>query len=297
MSKRSPWPIFVILAVVVAAALLWWATKGGKELSTVLPALPSFPAPRTSETPIIAPFSAASEPTPETWTASDEQSPIEHPVETPPPSAPLPALEDSDATAHEVLTELVRDAARRDLFEPEHLIRKIVVTIDNLAVPGGKVALKIRPVKPIAGQFITGGDEDHPVIGEQNAARYAAIVQLIESVDTALLVASYTRLYPLFQQAYTDLGYPNRYFNDRLVQVVDHLLAAPEITGPIPLVQPKVFYQFADPDLEAASPGHKIMLRIGLANAARVKAKLLEIRQALLAAPVSGKTRVDGGTQ
>ena len=38
----------------------------------------------------------------------------------------------------------------------------------------------------------------------------------------------YERLYPLFQQAYEDLGYPGKYFNDRLVEVIDHLLQTPE---------------------------------------------------------------------
>lgn len=27
----------------------------------------------------------------------------------------------------------------------------------------------------------------------------------------------YVRLYPLFQKAYVELGYPNGYFNDRLI--------------------------------------------------------------------------------
>ena len=37
----------------------------------------------------------------------------------------------------------------------------------------------------------------------------------------------YKQYYPLFQQAYVDLGYPEGYFNDRLVEVIDHLLATP----------------------------------------------------------------------
>jgi len=95
------------------------------------------------------------------------------------------------------------------------------------------------------------------------------------------MVAVYRRFYPLFQQAYVELGYPKGYFNDRLVEVVDHLLAAPEIDGSIALVQPRVLYQFADPELEARSAGHKILLRMGPENAAQVKAKLRAIRSEL----------------
>ncbi|HQU43635.1 MAG TPA: DUF3014 domain-containing protein, partial [Pirellulales bacterium] len=42
-----------------------------------------------------------------------------------------------------------------------------------------------------------------------------------------------------------------KYFNDRLVSVIDHLLAAPEPAGPVALVQPKIIYKFADPQLES----------------------------------------------
>jgi hypothetical protein len=64
--------------------------------------------------------------------------------------------------------------------------------------------------------------------------------------------------------------------------VIDHLLAARLIEGPVKLVQRKVLYEFADPELEALSAGQKIMIRIGPENAARLKAKLLEIRRELV---------------
>jgi hypothetical protein len=45
-----------------------------------------------------------------------------------------------------------------------------------------------------------------------------------------------------------------------------------------------VLYEFADPDLETRSAGQKIMLRMGPENAARVKAKLWQLRREILAA-------------
>lgn len=112
-----------------------------------------------------------------------------------------------------------------------------------------------------------------------NAARYAAYVKLVRAVDAAKLVSVYVGFYPLFQQAYEELGYPKAYFNDRLVEATDDLLAAPELAGPIKLAQPGVLFEFADPDLEARSAGQKIMIRMGRDNAVQVKAKLREIRQ------------------
>jgi hypothetical protein len=87
-----------------------------------------------------------------------------------------------------------------------------------------------------------------------------------------------TSVYPLFQQSYEDLGYPGKYFNDRLVQVIDHLLQAPEVTGPIRLVQPKVMFQYADPSLENSSAGQKLLIRMGPANERIIKQKLREFR-------------------
>ena len=111
-----------------------------------------------------------------------------------------------------------------------------------------------------------------------NAARYAPYVQALERTDAKQLAGVYLRFYPLFQQAYEELGYPKAYFNDRLVASIDHLLAAPEPPAPLRLAQPKVLYEFADPELEALSAGHKAMLRLGPDNARRVKAKLRALR-------------------
>ena len=63
------------------------------------------------------------------------------------------------------------------------------------------------------------------------------------------------------------------------MEVIDHLLETPDVKGPIALTRPGVFYEFADPSLEARSAGQKILLRIGSENAATVKEKLRELRR------------------
>jgi hypothetical protein len=134
------------------------------------------------------------------------------------------------------------------------------------------------PVHPVPGTFFVTSRNGVLAVAPTNDARYTPYVRLLDSVDTGKMVATYQRFYPLFQQAYVELGYPNGYFNDRLVEVIDVLLATPVPGGPIALEQPKVTYQFADPALESVPAGQKILLRIGPANAAKVKAKLSEIR-------------------
>jgi hypothetical protein len=85
-------------------------------------------------------------------------------------------------------------------------------------------------------------------------------------VDIDQMVELYRRYYPLFQAAYEGLGYPNGYFNDRLVEVLDHLMATPDIRGDIVLVRPNVLYEYADEKLARLSSGQKLLIRIGPAH-------------------------------
>jgi hypothetical protein len=162
----------------------------------------------------------------------------------------------------------------------------MVATIDNL--PRKKVAVDLRPVKPTPGETVIANQGDTTTLGAANAVRYAPFIHLVESTDPRTLATVYFHLYPLFQQSYEDLGYPGRFFNDRLVEVIDHLLAAPEPQGPIELVQPKVFYQFADPKLEDLSAGQKLMVRMGPANERALKARLRDFRTELVQSGAGG---------
>lgn len=205
---------------------------------------------------------------------------IRFPVQQDPQAKPPPPLNESDPAVKEALGALWSAETLEQFFHLQDFIRRVVATIDNL--PRNKVALRLMPVKQAAGKFLTTGKDESLAVSPDNAARYAPQVQMAEAVDTGKLVALYIHFYPLFQQAYQGLGYPKGYFNDRLVEVIDHLLEAPEVHAPVTLVQPKVFYQFADPDLEAHSAGQKILMRIGNQNAARLKVKLRAIRSEVI---------------
>lgn len=228
------------------------------------------------------------------------------PVETPHPTAPaapkppenypipaaqdaalesLPTLSKSDPALWAGLSALVGPTSMKRLFYPNEMIRHIVVTIDNL--PRETMAARLLPIKPAQGKFMVAASGKNMTIAPENAGRYMPYIRFADMVGTKRLVAVYIHFYPLFQRAYEDLGYPNGYFNNRLVAVIDHLLAVPEVEGPLALAQPHVLYTFADPALEARSAGQKILLRIGRENAVSIKAKLREIRSEVTAgAPV-----------
>jgi len=226
------------------------------------------------EAPQPAPAPAAAPP------PAPPAAPTHYPIgdNAPPASAPkpLPALDDSDTAAQDALAGLAGPRTLAELFQPRNLIRRLVATVDNLR--RGKVSGRLSAFKPVAGRFITAGAGTELSLSPANYDRYTPYVQLARAVDSKQLVAVYAHLYPLFQQAYVDLGYPDGYFNDRLVQVIDHLLATPAAPPGLRLVQPNVLFQYADPELESLSAGQKILLRMGPDNAAMVKNKLREIR-------------------
>jgi hypothetical protein len=221
------------------------------------------------EQPVAASPSAAAP------AAPANPAPVNHPITPTPSDKPLPTLADSDVPVQESLAEVFGRSLENFLI-PKQIVRHIVVTVDNL--PRRKTAVPMWPLKPTVGAFVVTSPDD-PALSEDNAARYAPLIKIVETADPAQLAAIYKRYYPLFQEAYVGLGYPDGYFNNRLIEVIDHLLATPELTGPVKLAQPSVFYQFADPALEDRSAGQKVLLRMGNGNAAVVKAKLRALRK------------------
>jgi hypothetical protein len=205
---------------------------------------------------------------------------IKNPVATA-ADATLPALDASDQPLATALAGLMGQQSALQFLIPKDLIRHIVVTIDNL--PRKKLAVQLRPLAPTPGELGVTVTGETFALSPGNTARYLPFMKVIDATDTQAVAAIYLRFYPLFQQAYEGLGYPSQYFNDRLVEAIDHLLATPELTGPIQLSRPSVMYVYTDPALEALSAGQKTLLRMGPENVKVIKAKLVELKTAVAA--------------
>ena len=259
-SRALPLVIAVLFAAAAAGAVYWWFVRDrGSPAPSRPPEASARPAPK-GEPPAATRF-----PIPGAETGKS-----------------LPTLDMSDSLAREEIAGLVGSKAFADLVVPTGIVRRFVATVDNL--PRSAAPRRVFPVHSVPGVFGVTGRGESLAIGPVNPARYAMHVRVLESADATALVKTYLRLYPLFQRAYEELGFPGRHFNDRLVEAMDDLLAAPDAAPSVRLLQPKVLYVFADPDLEARSAGQKILVRMGGDNAARVKAKLREIRRHLVAA-------------
>ena len=256
----------------------WNFTAGAVAIIGVATVAGFFYLTRTPPAPTAVPSAVVAEaPAP----AAPSEPAILYPV---PPTAqaaptPLPPLDSSDNALRDALVGYFGKQSVQQLFGLDSIVRRIVVTVDNL--PRETVATRLLPTRQVNGALVVSKGADGVIIAPANAARYLPYVELARRTDAAQLARIYAGFYPLFQSAYLELGYPKGYFNDRMVAVIDHLLAAPTPAEPLRLTQPHVLYKFADPQLESASAGHKIMLRMGSQNALVVKAKLREIRAEL----------------
>lgn len=257
--QTSQWLIPVLLAVGAAGALWFYWIQVNEPVAPQAPP----PPPESSADEILpGPLHPV--------------SPME-PSREPPDLVALPPLNESDAYFKLGLVEVFGDTIE-NLLADSGLIERIVATVDNL--PRSHVAERIRPIGKLPDQFRIEADADGNTytISEANFERYAMLVNTVANSDLQGVIELYRRFYPLFQNAYEGLGYPNRYFNDRLVEVIDHLLATPETPQAVRLVRPHVLFEYEDEALENLSSGQKMMIRMGRDNADQVKATLRELR-------------------
>lgn len=289
--NKTVW-LGVIIWIALMAAGYYYYTQRQAEQAAVAPITAEPPTTTTPSTasatrdrfdesgepryPVPAPKPAR---TAEPQVAEPQPRPARAPEPEPEPE-PLPELNNSDRPVEQDLAQVTGRDPIESFLVPNRIIERLVVWLTSL--DGEAVPLRFRPLRHTPGLFAVDKEGDRLTVSEQNPRRYDAQINVLSRVDAASLVAVYLRYYPLFQEAYADLGQSGRHFNDRMIHVIDHLLAAPEISSPIKLVRPKVQYRFADPGLEALSSGQKAMIRIGPAHAKTVKRKLRQIRAEIL---------------
>ena len=68
-----------------------------------------------------------------------------------------------------------------------------------------------------------------------------------------------------------------------LIEAIDTLLDTPEVKMPVEVYTDSVMYKYADERLESLSDPQKQLLRTGPDNMRRIKAKLRELKDSLMA--------------
>ena len=246
-----------IIAIATVFGLYYWFDRKGSETApppaaVAEPAPPPATAPAPAAPPVVAERDA------------DRTTP----------------LDGSDAKVLEALSGIGGwSTGALRLLLTKDLIRHLVATIDALA--RDKLPTQALPLRSVPGAFQVTVQGTRSTIAPGNARRYEAYVKAAGALDMRGLAAVYRHFYPQFQQAYHELGYPKGEFNDRLLEVIDELLEAPEPKPPLEVAAPGVMYHYVDADLEALSAGQKILVRVGPGNEETLKGLLRQLRQAL----------------
>jgi hypothetical protein len=275
--------LLAVLAVVIGLAIWWWQSGMVPFWESIF-GDPTPPLPQRTDAAPERPTPAAP--------GSDSQAArpaVEYPLPpqvNDPKAKPLPPLDRSDPVVRDSLLGQMPGAPLARFVNMQDYVRRFVVTVDNL--PRENVPNQLSVFQRVPDLMIVDRGADGVLtLSPRNYERYAPLVGFLESLSPSTVVNLYSRFYPLMDQEYKSLGHPHARFHDRVIFAIDDLLAAPTPTGPIELKQPRILYTFADPALQNLSAGQKAMVRLGPAQAQRLKQVLRRIRAQLLGQAVN----------
>ncbi len=258
------WPAaLVIVLLILAIGWFWWSRS--KDRSLPVAEVPEATVP--------------------------EPSPAPEPAAEAPEAWELPSLAESDDFLRDVATRLSSHPEWLQWIATDDLVRRFVAAVDEVArgeVPTSQLGFLI----PKRG-FTPASSGGQVYLGADSQRRYTRLTAVVSGLDAEGAADLYSRLRPLVQDAYRELGYPNADFDAVLAKAVKRVLEAPDLEGSAELVPALRSYKYADPRLEALPPVQKLMLRLGPDNARIVKSKLREIARELDRSQVAAQEKGD----
>ena len=201
------------------------------------------------------------------------------------PPVPLPNLGQSDDRVREKAKALSSNPKLADWLKVTNIIRRVTATVDSVADGRSpRASLKfLAPQKEFSAQ--KKGEKFY--INPQSYTRYNLAADVFQSLNAQGIVRVFKEFKPLFQDAYRELGYQDRDFQDTLVRAIKELLRAPVVESDVLLeeneekVVSNLAATMADEKLEDLSDAQKHLLRMGPKNTAKIQGKLREIALAM----------------
>jgi len=289
--KPSSWALVSVIVIIVIAIFLFW------QFFLSVPEKDN-----TSEVPVIEKVSVEEDITLQSNELSlDELAPTEvnlepdvtpivneeilPAVEDAAPEVYIPALNESDSWIQEKLTSTIWRKELLKLLINEDMVRRFVVFVDNFS--RGDIAYSHSPFINPSAKFLVKEASDNStetetwLLDESSFKRFSLYVDLFRSVDADTLVVWYQDIQPLITEAYDELGYPDKEFNDTLQLAITKVLDLEFPKDNTQLIRPSVMYRYQNSDIEALDDADKLMLRIGKENLLIIKSVLLEINEKL----------------
>ncbi len=203
----------------------------------------------------------------------------DQPTSTPKPIPQLPDLDNSDQAIIQALGNLSSHTTFKTWFNATEIIRKTVILTDNIST--GKLTRKYLFIPAPSVKFSTYKVGSEEYMDPASYTRYDRYVDIIASINTNKTAALYQEYKPLLNQAFAELGYPDRSFHETLISTLEAFLKAPIIENDLQVTRPSVMYKYVDPNLEALPAIHKQLLRIGPKNTRKLQHKLAQIKTVL----------------
>ncbi|NWF55641.1 MAG: DUF3014 domain-containing protein, partial [Syntrophaceae bacterium] len=199
----------------------------------------------------------------------------------PQPEVKLPPLDQSDDFVRQILKNLSPHGKLGEWLKIKNIIRVFVAAVDNVAA-GKSPRPHLGCLSP--GQAFPVHDKgDRIYLDPKGYGRYDILTDAFVSFSTSIGVQAYQKLRPLFQEAYRELGYPQKDFHATLVQAMKRILDTPVVEREVLLKEEGkgLNYVFIDEGLEEMSEVQKHLLRMGPKNTQKIQQKVREIALAL----------------
>jgi hypothetical protein len=239
---RRPWGVVAVALLVIGAAVVWFLLFRQAPDPDPTPPGIELPPPADGPPPVeVVPA-----------------EPVE-PIE-------LPPLEDSDSLVRSLVGALSSHPQLAALLVSDDLVRRFVVSVDNVAE--GRSPIQHWPRLKPEEAFRAAEQDQRIVVSPETYRRYDLLAEAFASLDTAGTVRLYRQLEPLVDEAYRDLGYPDADFDRTLERAARHLLDTPVVAPDAALVRGEKGYVFEDPEIEGLSEAQKLLLRTGPGNPA-----------------------------
>jgi len=251
----------VIVILLLGAGVLYWQY-------TRPPAVPPTVEPPKAETPSQPPPGA------EVKVAEEKEVP-------PQPEVKLPALDQSDDFVRQMLKNLSPHGKLGEWLKIKNIIRVFVAAVDNIA-NGKSPRPQLGFLSP--GQAFQVNEKGERIyLDPKGYGRFDIITDAFVSFSSSRAVQVYQKLRPLFQEAYRELGYPQKDFHSTFIQAMNKILDAPIVEREILLKEEGkgLNYVFIDDGMESMNGVQKHLLRMGPKNTQKIQQKVREIALAL----------------
>ena len=274
MSESKPIIIALVIAGLGIIGYLAYTFMQDDPKSTVVSQPVEIPVAKPEPTPVPEPVEPEVEEVVEEVVVPEPTPEIVQEPEK--PAFILPRLDDSDGLIRDGVVTLTRHEGINSWVRPGELVRKFVVLVDNAA--NGSIAREaatvLAPDEPFVAKQLS---EKVYLMDDVSYSRYNRITDVFVSLDARRAAEFYELLEPLVQEAYEELGYPDKQFNTALFAAIGRILETPVLDEPVRLVRPVVMYEYEDPRLESLGSAQKQMLRMGPRNTRLIQSKLSEL--------------------